>query len=290
MAGLNTKISIYWLWLTIAFTGMGLVFQRDYSDDISKQWPTILLYHTLAALLVAIPGAVMHTVSRHRRGLVEPVVFSLRQVLVGTGIVALVFGLLKSCSAPSQLYVAALLANFGWAVTLILAAMLLKVVPSVLVIPEIADLPAERKEAILVAAVHSKEYQTYEQAHQFRPFIASVVVGTIPLAVGPAFEEGSVAGVDWLLIDLVAILIGLAIGRFSKHVKTGVVIGMVSMNLIGWLRGVAMGNLSGALIGALATAVSYQVIRTVGTMLYVRGQVRLLRSLVREQLMDGNRV
>ena len=96
MARLNPRISVYWLWLAIAFGGMASIPCVPFLDTktgltyhdpaatfylypwMRAGWPSILIYNTLAALLVTIPAAVVHTLNRRRRGFVEPVVFNLR--------------------------------------------------------------------------------------------------------------------------------------------------------------------------------------------------------------------
>ena len=139
MAQLNPRISVYWLWLAIAFGGIAAIPCVPYLDSktgityyyppatsylypaMFEGWPTILLCNTLAALLVAIPAAVRHTLIRQRRSLVEPVVFSLRQILLDMVILALIFGSLASHEAPPLVFFVATILYCGWPVTLIVA-------------------------------------------------------------------------------------------------------------------------------------------------------------------------
>ena len=117
MARLNPRVSVYWLWLAIAFGGIaaipcvplldartGLTYYYPPATfylypGMREGWLSILIYNTLAALLVTIPAAMVHTLIRRRRGLVEPVVFNLRQILGGMVAFAVVFAV----SHPTKL-------------------------------------------------------------------------------------------------------------------------------------------------------------------------------------------
>ncbi len=142
MARLNPRVSVYWLWLAIAFGGMTVIPCVPFIDTktgltyyyppatfylypgMREGWPSILIYNTLAALLVTIPAAVVHALIRRRRGLVEPVVFSLRQILGGMVAFAVVFAVLASYKALPLVFFVVILLYLGWPVTLILAAII----------------------------------------------------------------------------------------------------------------------------------------------------------------------
>ena len=135
----NPRVSVYWLWLVIVFGAIAAIPWHPYPDkltgkpryvpvataysrpDLFDGWQATLLCHTLVALLVAIPAAVRHTVIRRERSLAEPVTFSLRQLLTGAGILALVFGLLAWYGAPRVVFFVVILLYSGWPATLILA-------------------------------------------------------------------------------------------------------------------------------------------------------------------------
>jgi predicted membrane metal-binding protein len=87
-------------------------------------WQTTLILHTLATLFVAVPAAVCHSVLRRHHGHTEPAHFSLRQLCMGTGILALAFGLLAWYGVPAVVSYAVVLMFCGWPTMLILAGII----------------------------------------------------------------------------------------------------------------------------------------------------------------------
>ena len=134
----NRRVSVYWLWLVLVFgvttfvpfwrsalTGSLLPLGAAYSNPQSFPWKPALFWHTLAAVAVAVGVATVHELWQ-LRSKAESVacVYSLRTVLLTTGVLALAFGLLRWQEAPAIGYLVVLMIVGGRFLTLLLVSAL----------------------------------------------------------------------------------------------------------------------------------------------------------------------
>ena len=92
--------------------------------DLFDDWQPTLIVHALVAILLATPIAVAHSLILSFRGQSEPATFSLRGLLLGTGMLAMILGGLRWYAAPPVVMCAVLILSSGYPVTVIVAGLL----------------------------------------------------------------------------------------------------------------------------------------------------------------------
>jgi hypothetical protein len=142
MIRFNPRISVYWLWLVFAFVAAGVVSWHLYPDKLTgnmqdlplviayfrpelfNDWQPKLIDHALATTLLATLTAVAHSLYLGVQGRSEPATFSLRSLLLGTAMVAVVLGGLRWCAAPPGVSCAVVIMLSGYPATVIVGGLL----------------------------------------------------------------------------------------------------------------------------------------------------------------------
>ena len=138
---LNLQISVYWLWLVIVFGAVAITPWHPHSgrsaghvtylpvvtaysiNGLDDSQPT-LIGHALVTFCLAVFAATAHSVILAAKGRSESATFSLRMLLVATGVLAAIFGVLRWCKAPPIVYGVVILFFVGNYVTKIVAGLI----------------------------------------------------------------------------------------------------------------------------------------------------------------------
>ena len=140
MPRLNPRISVYWLWLAIAFGAIAIVpwhpcqkmgpvrylpLASAYVNDLfADNWQRLLIGHAALSAVLATCIAVVHRLFLSRRGRSEPTTFSLRGLFATTGVVALILGTLRWCGADRAVLFIVVIFLAGYATTFYLSGIL----------------------------------------------------------------------------------------------------------------------------------------------------------------------
>jgi hypothetical protein len=152
-------------------------------------------------------------------------------------------------------------------------------------LPETMHLPPEERTAVLNKAIHSAEYQGYQQRYGAWPCYMAIIFGSTPLGAADLVPQaGMLALLFWSMLVLAAVLVGLALGLFSRRLRAGVLGIVVVANIAGLFRCILELEFISALAGLVSAAIVYELTFTVGSWLVFNGGVRLLRSLAKDYL------
>ena len=166
--------------------------------------------------------------------------------------------------------------------------LLIKTCSDPIEMPELAHLSTEEQVAILDAVFHSAEYEAYQEAHATSlPFLSAIILATIPLLLVPIAREVGIGSLYWLvgeLAVLAAALIGVAVGIFSKYLRSVTLSIVVTWNFVGLLRCIVLKDFVGVLEALVAAVVVYVLVLNLGAWLVLHSGTRELRSLVRQHL------
>jgi len=140
MNSLNPRVSLYWLWLAVAFGAIMLVPWHRYSlpghhrmlplgtvyVNPGMNWQPVLVVHSAVSVLLAVfATAVHHRVQRTRRKAVpQPLTFSLGRLLAGVAVVGGIFSILTYCGAPPLVFLVVILLVAGHPASLALTALI----------------------------------------------------------------------------------------------------------------------------------------------------------------------
>ncbi len=130
---LNPSVSVFWLWFVAVFGIIAITPWQPYGGTYHPlaatysryewydNWQQVLVVHSLIATLLGVAFATPHAVILSVRGRPETATFSVRTLLIVTGVFALICGWLRWLHAPPGVFIAALLPLGGYFATKILA-------------------------------------------------------------------------------------------------------------------------------------------------------------------------